>query len=47
MIYLALLRRKAHIFEIDNAGFGIWGGALYSTAGSLGLAAAHKRTKSS
>ena len=46
MIYLALLTNKVR-FPVDNACFGIWGGALYSITGCLGLAAAHKRTKSS
>ena len=46
MIYLALLKDKVG-FPVDNAGLGFWGGALYSIAGGLGLAAAYKRTKSS
>ena len=30
---------------LDVICYGIWGGLFYVTAGSLGVAAAHKRTK--
>ena len=33
-------------FAADVSGYGIWAGSFYVIAGSLGIAAAYKRTKS-
>ena len=45
VVYTETMDYSYAYFGADVIGHGIWAGSFYLTAGSLGLAAASKRTK--